>query len=86
MAEKACEANNWFLTSEELEAIKAAFTQYDQNGDGTISATEFQTLSEDLGEKLEGNELDEAVRALDKDKSGVIEFEEFLEWWQETDD
>ena len=37
--------------------------------------------SEALGTPLEEEELNAAMKILDTDESGVIEFDEFVDWW-----
>jgi len=46
--------------------------------DGKLSTTELATLCKQLGSKLSHSELEAAVVALDLNRNGFIEEEEFL--------
>lgn len=37
--------------------------------------------SDSLGQTLTDNELGAAMKIVDTDNSGVIEFDEFVDWW-----
>lgn len=53
-----------------------------EDGSGYIDAAELRDLCDDLGIHLSKSELNEALDMLDKDGSGAIEFEEFVDWWR----
>lgn len=38
-------------------------------------------FSDALGQSLSADELETAMKIIDSDGSGVIEFDEFVEWW-----
>ena len=59
---------------EETE-IKAAFTVFDKDGNGFISAQELRQVMASLGEKLSEDELDEMMREADVDGDGQINYE-----------
>ncbi|KUJ20159.1 calmodulin-like protein [Mollisia scopiformis] len=59
--------------------IRAAFTVFDRNGDGVISAAELREVMASIGEKLTDAEVEEIVREVDRDGDGGIDFEEFLQ-------
>jgi len=61
--------------------LKKQFDKYDQDQSGYISAQELQGLFADLGEDLREEEMVAAVKELDGDGSGEIEFFEFAEWF-----
>lgn len=53
----------------------------DKNGSGRISMTELGTLMEDLGkQKPTSEDLKDLMEELDDDKSGGVEFNEFLKF------
>lgn len=56
--------------------------QYDTDGDGRLSTTELSRLCKALGSRLSHSELEAAVTALDLNRNGYIEEEEFLRWWR----
>lgn len=60
------------------------FKKYDKDGNG-ISASEFKFLCYDLGHHLTDEEISVAMKVLDANGSGVIEYPEFLKWWRDSD-
>ena len=52
-----------------------AFEVFDQNGDGTISAEELRDVMTKVSGVMTNEEAEEIVRAADKDKNGVIDYE-----------
>jgi len=70
-----------FSCSRDYEKTKAIFDKYDKDGGGSLDYSEFRTVIRDLGEKMPERELRWLLTHIDKDKSGVIEFEEFWEWY-----
>eukprot|EP00210_Caulerpa_lentillifera_P003827 g3655.t1 len=69
------------LTESEAAKVAVVFSRYDQNDDGVLQITEIGNLCEELGTKLEDEKLEAAMKMLDTDESGVIEFDEFVDWW-----
>jgi Ca2+-binding EF-hand superfamily protein len=70
----------------EVEAIKAQFDKFDEDGSGKIEYNEFgQLLSVLLGIKDESSLPTSRVRAfwreLDSDGSGYVDFQEFIPWY-----
>ena len=66
------------LTKEQIEEIKDAFSLFDKDGDGNITTKELGTVMRSLGQNPTENELQEMINEVDADKSGTIEFSEFL--------
>ena len=56
----------------------------DSNGDGFISPEEFEKqfkgAENKLGIKLTDDQVKEAIKAVDKDKDGLINIKELLDW------
>ena len=52
-----------------------AFEVFDQNGDGTISAEVLRDVMTKVSGVMTNEEAEEIVRAADKDKNGVIDYE-----------
>ena len=48
---------------------------FDQNGDGTISAEVLRDVMTKVSGVMTNEEAEEIVRAADKDKNGVIDYE-----------
>jgi len=63
------------LTTDEL---KEAFSLFDKDGDGNISAAELETVMKSLGQQPSTEELAAIVEELDEDKNGTIECDEFV--------
>ncbi|XP_074655382.1 neo-calmodulin-like [Tubulanus polymorphus] len=71
------------LTSEEIKMFREAFASFDRNGDGKISLEELQdVLGTLLGQAPDEDGLQKIMNEIDTDRSGTIEFSEFLELMQ----
>ena len=57
------------------EEIQEAFRDFDQDGNGLISADELRNVMDNLGEKLSDEEVDEMLRKTDIDRDGQIRYE-----------
>lgn len=54
------------------------FKLLDKDGNGTIDKSELRTLFADNAiDSINGKSLDEIFETCDKDKNGIIDFEEF---------
>lgn len=60
------------------DVLKPFFKKYDQDGDQKINKAEFKSLLLDLGEKIDEEHTNVIFEAADIDKSGTVEFEEFV--------
>ena len=60
--------------------LREIFNEFDEDGSGSIDASEFQTLAHACGETLTDEEAQETLERLDDDKNGTLEFEEFKAW------
>lgn len=67
-----------------LCSLKQEFDQHDQDQSGYIDVRKLKGLLKKLGEDLTDEALDRAVKRLDSDGSGEIEFFEFTEWFTST--
>jgi len=79
--------NRRYLTADKKEfiAIQGAFDVFDADGSGSIDAKEFQSLCFEIGEVMSTSQVRTAIKAIDRDGSGQIEFDEFAMWWVTTD-
>lgn len=66
------------FSQDKLIELKEAFSIFDQNGDGTISTKELGVVIRSLGLSPTDREIQEIIREFDKDKSGALEYPEFL--------
>lgn len=72
------------MNQELIDEIREKFNELDLNGDGKLSSTEVGNAFEAVGEKVPGYKLREIVAEVDKNKDGVISFEEFLEVYKQN--
>lgn len=66
------------LTEEQIAEFKEAFQIFDKDGDGLITTKELGTVMRSLGQNLSEDELKTMIEEVDTDKSGTIDFQEFL--------
>jgi len=66
------------FNDQQMEEFREAFTEFDIDGDGTISSQELGTVLRRIGERMTDKELKDMVDEVDADKSGAIEFDEFV--------
>jgi len=65
-------------SEEQLAEYKEAFSLFDKNGDGAISAAELGKIMESLGIKPSKTELEDMIHEIDTDGNGTIDFNEFV--------
>lgn len=68
-----------------VRLLKKEFDLADLDHEGFLSSEEFRVLLTKLGETLSEVEFQMALEEIDSDRSGQIEFEEFLEWFAGDD-
>lgn len=66
------------LTEEQIAEFKEAFSLFDQDGDGTITTVELDTIMQSLGQNPTEAELQDMINEVDADGNGSINFPEFL--------
>ncbi|OWF35080.1 Calmodulin [Mizuhopecten yessoensis] len=64
---------------DKVRELHDTFCVFDKNGDGMITADELGTVLFKLGQRPSANVLNGLMRSVDVDRSGSIDFEEFLE-------
>merc|ERR1712167_540849 len=67
------------LSEEEIEEIKEAFDLFDTDGSGTIDPKELKAAMQSLGFEAKNQTIYQMISDLDKDGSGNIDFDEFLD-------
>ena len=70
-------------SDEELAEIREIFKHFDHDNSDTMEARELSKLLTTLGGDDAADEIDAALEALDTDRSGTIEFNEFVAWWSQ---
>ena len=66
------------LTEQQIEDYKQAFSTFDSNGDGSISAQELEDVMKKLGLNPTKEEVKDMLNELDVDQNGSIDFTEFV--------
>ncbi|XP_069106294.1 calmodulin-like [Argopecten irradians] len=67
----------------EKELLRDAFKKFDKDGNGTISADELQKALCKTGDKMDIAEVNEMFLLADRDSDGKLNYEEFVEMFQE---
>eukprot|EP01059_Diplonema_ambulator_P004943 TRINITY_DN14693_c0_g1_i1.p1 TRINITY_DN14693_c0_g1~~TRINITY_DN14693_c0_g1_i1.p1 ORF type:complete len:178 (+),score=74.07 TRINITY_DN14693_c0_g1_i1:67-534(+) len=60
-----------------MEQVKEAFRLFDADGSGEIDQFEMKLAMQSLGWELEQEEILEMMKAIDKDESGKLSYDEF---------
>lgn len=66
------------LTDQQIIEFREAFQAFDKDGNGSISTKELGTVMRSLGQNLSEAEIKQMIEIVDEDKSGNIDFKEFL--------
>uniref|UniRef100_A0A2N9I8E3 Calmodulin n=1 Tax=Fagus sylvatica TaxID=28930 RepID=A0A2N9I8E3_FAGSY len=66
------------FTEDQVSEFKEAFSLFDKDGDDCITTKELGTVMRSLGQNPTEAELQDMVNEVDVDRSGTIEFSEFL--------
>jgi len=64
---------------------RVMFDKYDTDKTGTIDSKKFQMLCYDFGHFMDSTQLVLAIREIDRDGNGTIEYNEFVDWWKKSD-
>ncbi|KAJ0419370.1 hypothetical protein BJY00DRAFT_314203, partial [Aspergillus carlsbadensis] len=66
------------LTADQIAQFKEVFAVFDKDGTGDITATELGEVMRSLGQNPTDTELQDIIDELDVDRTGTIDFDEFL--------
>lgn len=66
------------LTEDQIKEIKEAFALFDRDGDGHITPNEIGIVMRSLGQNPTEADLHDLMEEVDTDKSGNLDFSEFL--------
>ncbi len=69
------------LSDDDIAEIREIFSHYDKNENGVIERSEFKALLDALEADLTDEEVQAGLDALDDNKNGLIDFDEFVAWW-----
>ncbi|CAD8178376.1 unnamed protein product [Paramecium pentaurelia] len=67
------------LTKEQIDVLQQAFTLFDTDKSGSIDESELRNAMKALGFNASKEEVQKMVEQIDRDGSGTIEFQEFVE-------
>jgi len=81
--EKSPEAPTAVAGEHSADDLRVAFARFDADRSGTIETRELAHLFEALGQQPDDEAIADAMKSLDKDKSGSISFDELAAWWDE---
>jgi Ca2+-binding EF-hand superfamily protein len=65
------------------QTLRSKFEESDKEGDGKLSAEDFQRLTESLGMNLSRREREVAFLCMDREDKGAITFTDFTTWWKD---
>mmetsp|Transcript_31619 Transcript_31619/g.50483 ORF Transcript_31619/g.50483 Transcript_31619/m.50483 type:complete len:190 (-) Transcript_31619:573-1142(-) len=68
------------ISPERLEQLKQAYSVFDKDGDGEVTEREFAHVMKCLGQNHTEEEISAMFEQVDTDGSGMIDFEEFLDF------
>eukprot|EP00833_Pecoramyces_ruminatium_P002809 jgi/Orpsp1_1/1176841/evm.model.c7180000059218.2 len=68
-----------------LPISRIVFNKYDKDNSGTITIDEFKLMAYDLGYYLSDNELNMAIKKLDKNGGDSVTYNDFCVWWKDSD-
>jgi len=60
-------------------AMRSVFREFDLNGDGTIDRKELDEVFRSMGRCLSAQEVNKIISMADSDRSGTLNYEEFIE-------
>merc|ERR1719310_853851 len=69
------------VPAEDVAVLRQVFSIADDTGDGRIDREQLGQLHIVLGEPLTDSELTSAFKAMDANRMGTVEFEDFLAWY-----
>ena len=58
--------------------LQATFSEFDREGNGTVTKRQFQKVFKDIDIALTKDEMDAVWKRFDRDDSGVVDFNEFM--------
>ncbi|KAL3859877.1 hypothetical protein ACJMK2_010065 [Sinanodonta woodiana] len=70
------------LSEDKIQELKESFALFDKNGDGMITKEELNSVLYSFGVRSTILELQAMIRTVDIDKSGTIDFNEFMKIFQ----
>ncbi len=78
---KAVEAT-FTLPKDDIEELKEAFSLFDVNKDGKVSAKDFRNILVKFGGEFDDQQVDEIFKLIETDKDGNININDFINAWK----
>ncbi|CAE8735967.1 unnamed protein product [Polarella glacialis] len=72
--------NGLLEADEGVDAVLEAFRAWDVDGDGRIDPTELERVLVLLNPSFTKTDMTKMMKAIDKNKDGSIDYEEFTDW------
>ena len=69
-------------TPEELQELEENFQYNDLDDDGSIGFDEFLNMLNNMEAQMSPDEARIGFQSIDTNGDGVIELDEFIEWWR----
>ena len=69
-------------TPEELAELEENFQYNDLDNDGSIGFDEFLNMLNNMEAQISPDEARIGFQSIDTNRDGVIELDEFVEWWR----
>jgi CRP-like cAMP-binding protein/Ca2+-binding EF-hand superfamily protein len=78
------EFKTWFKRmQEDGDLLRDVFKSVDVDGSGSLNKWEVETVLLEMGQEVTPEDLNQAMRIMDDDNSGEVNFEEFQQWWND---
>ncbi|KIZ07676.1 hypothetical protein MNEG_0268 [Monoraphidium neglectum] len=75
------DASKLGMSQSEASDLALKFATYDINDDSRLDASEVRSMAGQLGIDLSPEEANAALKAMDRNSDGLIEFSEWAEWY-----
>ncbi|KIM43684.1 hypothetical protein M413DRAFT_443591 [Hebeloma cylindrosporum] len=75
----AADPKNVPVREEKIASYKETFDLFDKDQNGTISTSELGSIMRAVGHNQTEQDLEDILKEIDKDNSGAVEFDEFVE-------
>lgn len=72
------------LAPAERTRLKAVFEKFDADSSGSLDLKEVSDMIKELGGTLTEEATADALKELDTDANGTVDFDEFVTWWSST--
>ena len=77
------EVGNAAEFTKQADFMRNVWEDADVDGNGQLCREELRSLFDKMGRKLSEKKFNKAFKKMDADKSGWIDYSEFVEWWHD---